>query len=172
LKRQVELRRHTDHKDDVLTPDGVRAALEVGAGLKGPYRVVISSGAHRATQTAACFLAGMGQSVQHGVVVDRGFYSTELESWMRKERPPSSDVESLRALDVARVDGVAKHMGEALRSVLDSLPDGSRALIVGHTPFNELAVYGLTGLAIAPLAKGAGVMVTQEGARLRVEKVS
>jgi broad specificity phosphatase PhoE len=34
---------------------------------------------------------------------------------------------------------------EALRSLLAMLPDGGRALAVGHSPTNEAAVLGLTG---------------------------
>jgi hypothetical protein len=39
------------------------------------------------------------------------------------------------------------------------VPDGGRALIVGHSPTNEAAVFGLTGEIVAPLAKGAGALV-------------
>jgi hypothetical protein len=46
-----------------------------------------------------------------------------------------------------------------LRRVLDGLPDGGRALVVGHSPMNEAAVLGLTGEIVPALAKGAGVRV-------------
>jgi hypothetical protein len=55
--RRLEIRRHTDNDGDSLTEEGVSAALEIGARLEGPYEVVVSTGAQRATQTAACFLA-------------------------------------------------------------------------------------------------------------------
>ena len=39
MARFVELRRHTDNDGDVLTPDGVAAALRLGDALAGGYRV-------------------------------------------------------------------------------------------------------------------------------------
>ena len=47
-----------------------------------------------------------------------------------------------------------------MRDTFARLPNGGRALVVGHSPMNEAAVYGLTGEAIEPLSKGAGVVVT------------
>ena len=55
MARYVELRRHTDSVGDVLTEEGTRAALEIGQRLIGPYALLVSSGAQRATQTLACF---------------------------------------------------------------------------------------------------------------------
>jgi hypothetical protein len=70
--REIELRRHTDADDDVLTADGVRAALAIGARLRGDYDLAVSTGAQRATQTLACFLAALAQQVPGGVVVETG----------------------------------------------------------------------------------------------------
>jgi hypothetical protein len=39
MARFVELRRHTDNDGDVLTDEGVAAALRIGAGLPGGYRL-------------------------------------------------------------------------------------------------------------------------------------
>ena len=38
MPRLVELRRHTDNDGDVLTDQGVAAALRIGAGLAGGDR--------------------------------------------------------------------------------------------------------------------------------------
>ena len=140
MARFVELRRHTDNDGDLLSGDGVAAALRLGAGLAGGYRVAVSTGAQRATQTVGCLLAALGQPVPDGVVVDPGF-----------------------------VDAEAAALGAALGRVLERLGDGDRALAVGHTPTNEAAVLGLTGELVAPLAKGAGVLVTEDQGRFRVE---
>ena len=59
MARYVELRRHTDNDGDVLTEDGIRAALEIGRGLAGGYVLLVSSGAQRATQTLACFACAL-----------------------------------------------------------------------------------------------------------------
>ena len=54
VSREIELRRHTDADGDVLTDEGVAAALELGARLRGGYQLAVSTGAQRATQTLAC----------------------------------------------------------------------------------------------------------------------
>jgi broad specificity phosphatase PhoE len=56
MAKYVELRRHTDADGDVLTSDGVQAALEIGSRLTGDYELLVSTGAQRATQTLACLL--------------------------------------------------------------------------------------------------------------------
>ena len=75
MGREIELRRHTDADGDVLTAEGVAAALETGARLQGGYQLAVSSGAQRATQTLACFLAALGRQVPGGVVVEPGLRS-------------------------------------------------------------------------------------------------
>jgi hypothetical protein len=51
-------------------------------------------------------------------------------------------------------------LADGLRHVLRLLNDGQRALVVGHSPTNEAAVFGLTGAEIEPLGKGEGVELT------------
>src|SRR5918999_827415 len=81
MARFVELRRHTDNDGDTLTADGVAAALRVGAGLAGGYRVAVSTGAQRATQTVGCLLAALGQAVPDGVGVEPGLRSQREDRW-------------------------------------------------------------------------------------------
>ena len=50
MARTLELRRHTDSDGDVLSEEGVQAALEIGRRLTGPYALLVSSGAQRASQ--------------------------------------------------------------------------------------------------------------------------
>src|SRR6266542_6672040 len=47
VSREIELRRHTDADGDVLTDEGVAAALELGARLRGGYQLAVSTGAQR-----------------------------------------------------------------------------------------------------------------------------
>jgi phosphohistidine phosphatase SixA len=65
----------------------------------------------------------------------------------------------LREADPDLVAQDSERLGAALRGVLDRVRDGGRALVVGHSPTNEAAVLGLTAEIIAPLEKGAGVLV-------------
>ena len=173
MAKTVELRRHTDNDGDVLTPGGVHAALEIGRGLEGDYEVAVSTGAQRATQAVACMLAAMGRSVPGGVVVEPGLRSAEEGRWRELAGEASgSGLAAFRKVDPEFVDGQARALGEALARVLDSLPDGGRAIVVGHSPTNEAAVLGLTGQIVEPMAKGAGVVVVAGAHGFSVESLS
>jgi broad specificity phosphatase PhoE len=158
--REIELLRHTDADGDVLTADGVTAALEIGARLRGGYQLAVSTGAQRATQTLACFLAALGEQVPGGVVVEPGLRSQVEDCWRAAyQKAGSGALGALREADPELVAEDSERLGAALRRVFDALPNGGRALVVGHSPTNEAAVLGLTGEIVAPLAKGAGVRV-------------
>jgi hypothetical protein len=171
--REIELRRHTDADEDILTADGVGAALELGARLRGGYHLAVSTGAQRATQTLACFLAGLGQQVPGGVVVEPGLRSQVEDRWRAAyQKAGSGALDALRAADPELVADDSQRLGGALRRVVDALPDGGRALVVGHSPTNEAAVLGLTGEIVAPLAKGAGVLVVARDDGYKVEHLT
>jgi hypothetical protein len=53
--------------------------------------------------------------------------------------------------------------------VLDALADGGRALVVGHSPTNEAALFGLTGQIVGPISKGAGVLLVADDQGYRLE---
>ena len=165
MTKAVELRRHTDNDGDALTEDGVRAAVDIGAHLAGDYTLLVSSGMQRATQTLACFLAGLGQRVPDGVIVESGL-RTEAEGRWREiyaqtKRP---DLASFQAADPEFVALETASLGRALQRVFDRLGDSGRALAVGHSPTNEAAVFALTGDLVRPLEKGEGVLVVEEPA--------
>jgi broad specificity phosphatase PhoE len=173
VAKEIELRRHTDAGEDVLTAEGVAAALEIGARLRGDYQLAVSTGAQRATQTLACFLAALGQQVPLGVVVERGLRSQVEDRWRAAyQKAGSGALGALREADPELVAEDSERLGAALRRVLDGLPDGGRALVVGHSPTNEAAVLGLTGEIAAPLAKGAGVRVVARDDGYQVEPLA
>jgi broad specificity phosphatase PhoE len=170
MAKIVELMRHTAADGDVLTGDGIGAALEIGTRLGREYDVVISSGAQRATQTAACVLAGSGQKVPAGVVVDPRFHSDVEDRWRAAyEAAGSGDIESLQKADPDLVEKESQLLASALADIFHRLPEGGRALVVGHSPMQEAAVYGLTGVAVEPLPKGGGVRVIVESGTYSVE---
>ena len=170
MRREIELWRHTDADGDVLTVGGVQAAQEVGARLRGGYALAVSTGAQRATQTLACFLAALGERVPDGVVVEPGLRSQIEDRWRSAfQKAGSGALEALRGADPELVTQDSERLGAALRRVLERLPDGARAIVVGHSPTNEAAVFGLTGEIVPPLAKGAGVRVIADDAGYRTE---
>ena len=172
MAKTVELRRHTDSAGDALTPEGVIAAVEIGTRLSERYDLLVSSGAQRATQTLACFLAGMGQRQPCGVTVDEAFRSPVEDRWRAcAKKAEGGDLLAFRRVDPELVDAESARHGAALQSVIDALPDGGRALVVGHSPIHEAAVYGLTGEVVGPLSKGGGVSLVCDGGRFRAEAV-
>jgi phosphohistidine phosphatase SixA len=173
MAKYVELRRHTDADGDVLTLEGVRAAVEIGSRLEGRYEVLVSTGAQRATQTLACFLAGLGEKVRQGVVVEPGLRSRAEDRWRAAyEKAGSGALQALREADPGLVEKDSAALAAALRRVLDALPEGGRALVAGHSPSNEAAVLGLAGEIVEPISKGGGVLVVEENGAVRVEKLA
>jgi broad specificity phosphatase PhoE len=170
MAKELELRRHTDNDGDTLTEAGVQAALEIGADLRGGYLLLVSSGAQRATQTIACFACALGERVSGGAVVEPGMRSEVEDRWRQAyQNAGSGELGALREADPELVEEDSAALGAALGRVLDRLPDGGRALIVGHSPTNEAAVLGLTGMVVEPMAKGAGVLVVADEEETRVE---
>jgi broad specificity phosphatase PhoE len=170
--KEVELRRHTANDGDVLTPEGVEAALAIGRRLQGGYHVGVSSGAQRATQTLACFLAALGQQVPDGIIVESGLRSSAEDRWREAYRKAGAgDLPSLRMAEPDFVEADSARLGAGLGAVFDRLPEGGRALAVGHSPTNEAAVLGLTGVIIEPLSKGDGIVVRRTETRFEVTAI-
>lgn len=163
MAKHIELRRHTDNDGDMLSPDGVRAAVDLGTNLVGPYDLVISSGAQRATQAAACLLTGLGAKVSGGVIVDTGFRSAHEARWKAAyAETDSGHITDFLGAAPDLVEAEAIQFAEAVRRVAGLIPDPGRALVMGHSPMHEAAVYGLTGETINPLGKGRAVVLNLE----------
>jgi broad specificity phosphatase PhoE len=172
MGKQIELRRHTDSEEDFLTAEGVTAALAIGARLGGGYDLAVSTGAQRATQTLACFLAALAQRVPGGVIIEPGLRSQVEERWRAAyQKAGSGALPALREADPELVAVDSERLGAALRRVLDSLTVCGRALVVGHSPTNEAAVLGLTGEIMSPLAKGAGIRIVADDDAYQVEQL-
>lgn len=172
MTKYLELRRHTDNDGDVLTDGGVETALEIGRTLHGDYHLGVSTGAQRATQTLACLLASTGAPVPRGIVVEPGLRSRAEDRWREiAGQAGGATLADFRGVDPAFVEEEARTLAAALRRVLDRLEDEQRALVVGHTPTTEAAVYGLTGEDIEPLDKGAGILLVADGQSFRLEQL-
>jgi hypothetical protein len=131
---------------------------------------LVSTGAQRATQTLACFLAGSGEKVPGGVVVEEGLRSKVEDQWKAAYKEAGSgELEDLRSADPDLVKDDSATLGAALRAVLDRLSDEGRALVVGHSPTNEAAVLGLTGEIVPSISKGDGVLVIEDDGSFRIE---
>lgn len=169
MSRTLRLVRHTDNDGDVLTDDGVAAALKIGEQLDGEYALAVSTGAQRATQTLACIVANPGIRLRRGVVVEPGLRSAHEDRWREAYREAGGgELADFRRVAPDFVADEARTLGAALRRVADSLDEGERALVVGHSPTNEAAVLGLTGDEIASMGKGEAVVVVVDDDTARV----
>ena len=171
LMRYVELRRHTDNEGDRLTPQGVADAEMIGRdGLHPPYAAFVSTGAARATQMLEILRHAAGQD-DTPITAAAGLRSSVENRWRdaAKAAGKRADLKDIRAIDPDLVERESWLLGLALRQVVAGLPEGGRALVVGHSPTTEAAVLGLAGLVIPPLGKGKGVLLVQDGGDYRVE---
>lgn len=169
MAKEIELMRHTDNEGDALTPEGVAAALGIGDSLDGGYRFMASSGAQRATQTAACLIAALGEKVPGGVIVEAAIRSDREEEWRAAySKAGAGNLRSLRDADPQLVEEDSAALAIGLRRIFDALDDGQRALAVGHSPTSEAAIFGLTGIEVDPLGKGDRVLVAEEEGEFRV----
>jgi broad specificity phosphatase PhoE len=169
--RYVELRRHTDNDDDRLTARGVADAEMIGRDqLRPPYAAFVSTGAVRATQMLEILRHAAGQD-DAPITAAAGLRSSVESRWreVAKAAGKGADLEAMRAIDPDLVERESWLLGSALRHVADRLPEGGRALVVGHSPASEAGVLGLTGQVVPPLGKGKGVLLTEDGGDYRAE---
>jgi phosphohistidine phosphatase SixA len=170
LMRYVELRRHTDNDGDRLTPQGVADARAIGHELHPPYAAFVSTGAARCTEMLEILRHAVGEGAP-AVVEATGLRSSVEDRWRQaaKTAGKGPDVEAIRAVDPDLVERETMLLGSALQQVVEDLHDGGRALVVGHSPTNEAAVLGLTGVLVRPLGKGEGVLVIEDRGAYRVQ---
>jgi broad specificity phosphatase PhoE len=168
--RYLEIRRHTDNDGDQLTEQGIADAEAIE--VHPPYAAFVSSGAARATQMLTILRRAAGQESSL-IVVEPGLRSSVEDRWREaaKVAGKGSSVADMARVDPDLVDHETRLLGAALRRVLDALPDGGRALVVGHSPTNEAAVSGLTGQTVGPLGKGEGVLVIEDAGRFEVREL-
>jgi hypothetical protein len=168
--RYVELRRHTDNDGDHLTPQGVADAEMIGRDrLHPPYAAFVSTGAARATQMLEILKHAAGQDDAPTTPMP-GLRSSVEDRWRAaaKAAGKGADLEAMRAVDPDLVERESWLLGSTLRQVVQGLPEGGRALVVGHSPTNEAAVLGLVGQVVPPLDKGDGVLLVEDGGDYRV----
>ena len=115
-----------------------------------------------------------GVSYDHDLIIDRGKIRKRKKAASRKFRgeyghTPLSVAEDIRAIDPDLVERESLLLASVLRQVVGGLPEGGRALVVGHSPTNEAAVLGLAGLVVPPLGKGKGVLLVEDGGDYQVE---
>lgn len=170
MTRYVELRRHTDNDGDRLTPQGIADAEAIAGRLNPPYAAFVSTGASRCTQMVEILRSAAGQD-DVPITEASGLRSSVEDRWRdaAKAAGKGADVEAIRAVDPDLVERESWLLGLVLKQLIEGLPEGGRALVIGHSPTNEAAVLGLTGRVIPALGKGEGVLVTNEAKHYQTE---
>ena len=103
------------------------------------------------------------------MIVEPGLRSEVEDRWRAAyQTAGSGELSALQGADPELVREDSSRLAGGLRRILDRLPDGGRALAVGHSPTNVVAVLWLTGELVTPLSKVAGVVVVAVGVRFRV----
>lgn len=167
--KTIEVRRHTDNDGDTLTPEGINAAKDIGSRLTARYDVFVSSGAARATQTLELWRSAVNG--QAPIEEEPGLRSQREDRWREASQAAGGGgLAAMRDADPTLVREDSAGLAAALRRIFDLLPEGGRALVVGHSPTNEAAILGLTGQIVDPLGKGEGVVVTEDEGGYRVEQ--
>jgi broad specificity phosphatase PhoE len=169
--RALELRRHAprDPDADALSEQGRALALSVGKDLPGGYAAVFTSPARRAAETAAWFLRGLGQQLPQDHGVAEGLASPVEDRWRSAARAAGTGrIDAVRERDPELVEEESTRLAEAVRALLAQIPEGGRGLAVGHSPLIETAALGLTGAVIEPLSECEGILVEEEGGRVRL----
>ena len=147
--RQLELRRHAkrDPNADRLSAQGRAQAEDVGRASAAGYDAVFVSPAERAAETAAWILRGSGRQL-----------------------PEHAVIPGLAGKDAT--GGSPEGLAEGVRILLAAVPEGGIGLAVGHTPFVERAMTGLSGREPSPFAECEGIRMTlHDDGRLEVEEI-
>ena len=100
-----------------------------------------------------------------------GLRSSVEDRWREASRAAGkgADLVAIRAVDPDLVERESVLLGAALRQVMEQLPEGSWALVAGHSPASEAAVPELAGRVVPPLGKGKGVLPIEDGGEYLAE---
>jgi hypothetical protein len=134
--------------------------------LRPPYAAFVSTGAARATQMLEILQRAAGQD-DVPITAAPGLRSSVEDRWRDAAR--AAGLDAVRAIDPGLVERESVLLGSAPRQVERGLPEGGRALVVGHSPTSEAAVLGLAGRVVPPLGRGQGVLLIEDGGEYRVE---
>jgi broad specificity phosphatase PhoE len=174
VMKSIELRRHAERaKDaDALSPEGRVQAEDVGRTLGNDYTFVFVSPAKRAAETVAWFLRASRQPLPPHSVVP-GLASNEEDRWRAASKAAgSSRLDAVMGSDPQLVAEESGRLARETHALFGRLPDGGKALAVGHSPLIEAAVYGLLNLVMEPIGTCEGVLLTLDDAgELRLEEL-
>jgi hypothetical protein len=84
----------------------------------------------------------------------------------------SSRIDAIMTVDADLVATESQRLARTVAEMMGRVPNGGRALAVGHSPLIEAAVYGLLGMIIEPLRACEGVkLALDEAGSYRIEEL-
>jgi broad specificity phosphatase PhoE len=165
----IEIRRHgkTDKKKN-LTCEGYVHARAIGErDMQGEdFDCVFVSHLSRTADTARAFAEGAGDFIVEEFIQIKGLHTPRSEDWgdlfclAESKEGGEKDIAHLRDLRPAFVHNEAERLQDVFHEIVRQIPDGGRALIVGHSPIIECLVYAVTGELIKPLQECEGLILT------------
>lgn len=179
--KTVELRRHSiklGTGNSNLSPDGIELAKKIGqTKLQGKgFTHLFISPLQRTTNTMNLFAEGAEDfpSIDYMIFPPHMEVSeTDLAMKLWTEVCHTAEKAGEDMMEAAIHDQagpiVAKEASESFRRWLDELPEDSRSLVVGHSPFIELIVFGLFGKKLTQLQPGEGVVILKDKDKLILE---
>lgn len=155
--KTIQFRRHSIKQgpgDTDLSEEGIKLAEEIGRRSlqKKNFNRIFVSTLKRTQDTAMGFMRGAGDfpdapllTFQPGVEV--GGTKEALALWSgvcnRAEHAGEDMLQAALKKELVAARNIATQSAISFKKWLASLPDETRTLVVGHSPFMELMVYGL-----------------------------
>ena len=184
--KTIEFRRHSikqSHGDTDLSQAGVERARDVGRGeLHGKaFTHLFVSPMKRTGDTLEAFAQGAGDfpAVAPALFpphVEVSQTEEGLRLWSgachRAEQHGSDMLQGAFAEEPQLAQDISTKAAASFRMWVDALPDGAHALVIGHSPFMELIVYGLFGTVLPQLGFCEGFVITDEEGELRLDGCS
>ena len=174
--KNIQFRRHSIKQgpgDTDLSDEGINLAQKIGKESLSSknFSAVFVSTLKRTRDTAAEFMRGAGdfpqspfQIFQPGV--EAGGTVEALKLWSgvcnAAEHADQDMLQEALQKETKSAHKIAMTSAVSFKTWIAALPDGVNALVVGHSPFLELMVYGLFGKALPQLKYCEGFTIIED----------
>lgn len=181
--KRIQFCRHSIKQgpgDTDLSDAGIRLAQRIGSSfLRGKnFSQVFTSSLKRTRDTAVEFMRGAGDFPQLSLQVfppgaDAGGTEEAMNLWggvcNEAEHAGQDMLQAALQKEGKVAHEIAEMSAASFKKWIASLPDGANVLVVGHSPFLELMVYGLFGIVLPQLLYCEGFIITEDCGVLRLE---
>lgn len=180
--KNIYLLRHSIKEtvgDSVLSPEGLELARNIGlTKLSGKrFTHLYASPLSRSVDTLKALAQGAGDfpKQEPSIFPPHSVSATSdgMALWEgvchEAERSGLDMMDAAMTKDKERADKIAKEGALAFKEWLNSIPENSSVLVVHHSPFLELVVYGLFGEILQQLQPCDGFRIIANEGRLTFE---